>query len=55
MNENYDFGYDFSEINRYKNFTEYDELNWDYFGDDDDDVDDYYKTHNQYYENGYGI
>lgn len=54
MNENYDFGYDFSEINRYKNFTEYDELNWDYFGDDDD-VDDYYKTHNQYYENGYGI
>lgn len=42
----YDFGYDFSEINRCKNFTEYDESNWDYF--DDDDVDEYYEICNRH-------
>lgn len=41
MNENYDFSLDFAELNRCKNFTEYDESNWDYFGDDD--VDEYYE------------
>ena len=31
----YDFGYDFSELNRAKNFSEYDESAWDYFEDDE--------------------
>lgn len=53
MNENYDFGFDFSEISKCKNFTEYDESGWDYFGDDD--VDEYYEICNRHYENGYEI
>jgi hypothetical protein len=45
----YDFGYDFTELNRCKNFSEYDESAWDYFGDDDD-TDEYYEICNRKYE-----
>lgn len=46
----YDFGYDFSELNRAKNFSEYDESAWDYFDFDNDDVDEYYEICNRKYE-----
>ena len=35
MMYDFDFGYDFNEINRAKNFSEYDESAWDYFDDDE--------------------
>ena len=39
FDNNYDFGYDFSEFG-YKEFSEIDESNFDYI---DDDVDEYYE------------
>lgn len=49
----FDFGYDFSEINTLTDFTDMDENNFNYL--DSNDVDEYYEICNRHYENGYEL
>lgn len=48
MNFGFDFDNAIRELGACKNFTEYDESAWDYFGDDD--IDEYYEICNRKYE-----
>lgn len=43
MNFDYDFGFDFTDFNKETNFSEMDESQWDYYGEDvfGEDYDDY--------------
>lgn len=47
----YDFGYDFSDVNTLTEFSEMDDNNWNYL--DNDDVDEYYEICERHYRDGY--